>query len=197
MLLGVAHVRFIPVGLPAHREEPRASITQRKTMVELAIAGNPMFRLDTREIIRNAPSFTVDTLTDLRGELGAEQPLCLLMGADAFLGLPTWHRWKDLFSLAHIVVAHRPGFSTETWRTAMDYDLALEWYPRQTTEIAELHAEPNGKILAHAMTGLDISASAIRAQLESGVSPRYLLPDVVLDYIHSNLLYSNLFQGLA
>lgn len=195
--LGVAHVRFIPAGNPAHREEPHANALLRQTMVGLAIEGNPLFRLDPREITRDAPSYTVDTLTDLRTELGIEQPLCLLMGADAFLGLPTWRRWRELFTLAHIVVAHRPGFSAETWRGAMDYELLLEWQQRQTAEVNDLHAEPGGKILAHAMTALDISASDIRSQLESGISPRYLLPDPVLDYIHSNLLYSNLFQGLA
>lgn len=196
-VLGAAQVRFIPAGLPAHRDTPHANSAHRQAMVTLAIAGNPLFRLDSREIARNAPSYTVDTLTELRAELGSAQPLCLLMGADAFLGLPTWHRWRELFALAHIVVAHRPGFSAETWRAAMDYELLLQWQQRQTTQIADLHAAAGGGIFAHAMTALDISASAIRAQLQSGRSPRYLLPDAALNYIHANLLYSNLFQGLA
>ena len=194
--LGLSQVRFIPSGAPPHREAPQADAAHRQAMVSLAIADNPLFKLDSREIHKTTPCYTVETLTELRAEIDAEQPLCLLLGADAFLNLPTWHRWRELFILAHVVVAHRPGYSAETWRSAMDYELLLEWQQRQTQPSTDLQA-PAGKIVAVTMTALDISASRIRQLLESGQSPRYLLPDIVLDYINTNLLYSNLFQGLA
>jgi len=195
--LSLSQVRFIPTGTPPHRETPQASGEQRQAMVELAIAGNPLFKLDTRELSKTTPCYTVETLAELRKELGNEQPLCLLMGADAFLGLPKWYSWRDLFTLAHIVVAHRPGYSEDTWRSAMDYELLLEWQQRQTAERGDVHLHTSGKIVSYTMTALDISASRIRQMLENSQSPRYLLPDSVLDYIHTHLLYSNLFQGLT
>jgi nicotinate-nucleotide adenylyltransferase len=195
--LGLSQVRFIPAGLPPHREAPQASGEHRQAMVDLAIADNPLFKLDARELGKTTPCYTVETLSALRAELGGEQPLCLLMGADAFLGLPKWHQWRELFNLAHIVVAHRPGYSDDTWRSAMDVELLLEWQQRQSAAHEELQTHAAGKIVSHTMTALDISASRIRQMLESGTSPRYLLPEAVLDYIHTHLLYSNLFQEFS
>src|SRR5262245_56588121 len=112
---GFAEVRFIVAGTPPHRTAPRTTGAQRLQMVKLATAGNPLFAVDDRELKRTGPSYTFDTLTELRSERGAAQPLCLLVGADAFLEIATWHRWTELFGLAHVVVAHRPGFSPESW----------------------------------------------------------------------------------
>src|SRR5450759_4649412 len=103
--LALSEVLFVPAGLPPHRAPPFASPQQRLEMVRRGIADNPLFTLDEREIFKPTPSYTVETLLDLRRELSAMQPLCLFMGADAFLGLTAWHRWRELFDLAHIVVA--------------------------------------------------------------------------------------------
>jgi nicotinate-nucleotide adenylyltransferase len=195
--LGLSQVRFIPAGIPPHREPPHASAEHRQAMVNIAIADNPLFKLDGRELGKTTPCYTVETLTELRAELGDEQPICLLMGADAFLGLPKWHRWRELFNLAHVVVAHRPGYSTDTWRSAMDYELLLEWQQRQSAPEESFHTLAAGKIISQTMTALDISASRIRQLLETSESPRYLLPETVLDYIHTHLLYSDLFQGFS
>ncbi|MFM9913324.1 MAG: nicotinate-nucleotide adenylyltransferase [Methylophilaceae bacterium] len=195
--LSLSQVRFIPAGIPPHREAPQASNEHRQAMVNLAIADNPLFKLDARELNKTTPCYTVETLAELRAEVGTEQPLCLLMGADAFLGLPKWHQWRELFNLAHIVVAHRPGYSEDTWRSAMDYELLLEWQQRQKAQVDEIQQQPCGVIISHTMTALDISASRIRQMLETNQSPRYLLPEAVLAYIHSHLLYSNLFQEFS
>src|SRR5665811_202071 len=95
------------------RDSPQVSAWHRSAMVQLAIADQPVFVLDDREVKRTTPCYTVDTLRELRAELGAAQPLCLLMGGDAFLQLHTWHEWERLFELAHIVVGFRPGFTLE------------------------------------------------------------------------------------
>ncbi len=186
--LRLDEVRFVPAAFPPHRPHPLTGTRHRVAMVRLAIAGNPAFRLDERELRRGGASYTVDTLTGLRGELGHETPLCLLIGGDAFLGLPTWHRWQELPGLAHIVVAHRPGaVPTEQ---AMAPALRALWQTRRCEVPAELHAAPAGRLWSHAMTALDISASAIRATLAQGHSPRYLLPDGVCDYIRHHHLYT-------
>jgi len=188
--LGLREVRFIPAGLPPHRAPPFASPQQRLEMGRLGIAGNPLFLLDEREIFKPAPSYTVETLLDLRRELGATQPLCLFMGADAFLGLATWHRWRELFGLAHIVVTQRPGVAGITRAAAtLPAELLNELNRRLVNEPEALREAPSGAILVHPVTALDISATQIRRDLAAGCNPRYLLPDAVLDYIQTNGLY--------
>lgn len=116
--LGLASVRWIPAGQPPHRGAPRLSGAHRLAMVRLAVAGNPAFQVDGAEVESPGPSYTVTTLERLRRELGPEQPLVLLLGADAFAGLPGWHRWQALLGLAHLVVLHRPVmlWPPQPWR---------------------------------------------------------------------------------
>ena len=168
---------------------PKVTAAARLDMVRLACANHPDFVVDEREVLRTAPSYTVDTLTALRGEVGADQALCLLLGADAYLGLQTWHRWQELFQLAHLVIAHRPGFPQSAWTEHMPSALQQEHAARYTENLDDVANEPAGRIIALPITALDISASCIRADLQRGLSPRYLLPDVVLNYISTRNLY--------
>jgi nicotinate-nucleotide adenylyltransferase len=182
-------VRFMPGGTPPHRAVPQVTAGQRLDMARLALGDNPLFKIDDREVRRSGPGYTIDTLTEVRRELGATRPLCLLLGADAFLELATWHRWHELFTLAHIVIAHRPGFPPESWPARMPEPLAREYSARLMRQPFAIHLSPAGGIVTQAIAALDISASMIRDSLARGVSPRYLLPDPVLDYIRSNGLY--------
>lgn len=188
--LKLEEVRFVPSGIPPHRAAPRLAPAERLAMVKLAVRDNPLFGVDEREIARSGPGYTVDTLRELRQEFGAERPLCLLVGADAFLDLATWHRWHELFDLAHVVVAHRPGFPVEGWQERMPQPLAREYGARSLQQPLAVHLAPAGGIAVVAITLLDISATMIRDCLRSGRSPRYLLPDSVLDYIQSRRLYA-------
>ena len=185
----MAEVRFMPSGTPPHRAAPQVTSLQRLAMVRLATAGNPLFTVDDREVQRSGPGYTIDTLIELRREVGPARPLCVLLGADAFLELATWHRWHELFTLAHLVVAHRPGFPPESWPQRMPQPLAREYETRLMHQSFAVHLSPAGGIATQAIAALDISASMIRDSLARDVSPRYLLPDPVLDYIRSNGLY--------
>jgi nicotinate-nucleotide adenylyltransferase len=185
--LSLDHVRLIPTGDPWHRTRPIASAAQRLHMARLACAGNAQFVVDDREVISNAPGYTVDTLSSLRAELGVTQPLCLLLGADAFLGVTGWHQWEALFDLAHIAVVQRPGFALEVAHMAPA--LQGQWTARRETAAHALASSAAGRILSFDITPLAISASRIRAELGARVSPRYLLPQPVLDYIEENHLY--------
>lgn len=185
----LGEVRFVPSGTPPHRTKPGADAQHRVAMAKLAIAANPRFVVDDRETKRAGPGFTFDTLTELRQELGPSRAIALLMGADAFLELATWHRWRALLDLAHVVVAYRPGFAIDTWQARMPEPLAHEYAARHMQQPLAVHLAPAGGIAPVSMTGLDISATFVRTALKAGSSVRYLLPDAVLDYIRSHDLY--------
>ncbi len=186
--LALEHVRFIPTGMPPHRTRPRTDAAHRLAMVRLATANNPHFVVDEREVLLPHLSYTVDTLHSLRTELGERQSLCLLLGADAFLSLSSWHRWQELFVFAHIVIAHRPGFPQSTWKDAMPEILRDEIETRMANPQDLPHCAA-GLIVTRPITALDISATYIRETLHAGRNPRYLIPDTVLDYISTFQLY--------
>ena len=191
--LDLAQVRLVPASVPPHRDNPQVSARHRAEMVRLACAENVRLVLDDRECRRAGPSYTVDTLLELRAELGSACSLCLLMGLDAFLGLTSWSRWEKLFDLAHIVIAHRPGFRLDPG--AVPAVLARELDARRARAVREVQESPAGLVSLQAITPLDISATAIREAIREQRSPRYLLPDSVLDYIHRNSLYKDLDAG--
>jgi nicotinate-nucleotide adenylyltransferase len=187
--LRLHQLRLIPAGDPPHRAAPVASAAHRLTMVELALAEYPDLALDAREIRRAGPSYAVTTLEELRSE-APERPLALILGADAFLGLPTWHRWPELFDLAHIVIGARPGVPLES---ALPPALAAQWARRRRHDTRALESAPAGSIIVQPTTPHDISASAIRKNLARGIerlaAVRGLLPAPVLAYIDRNQLY--------
>ena len=185
--LAISTVRLIPAGVPPLRAMPVASAADRLEMARLAVASEPRFVIDSGEVTSTEVSYTVDTLLRLREELGARQPLCLLLGVDAFTGLTGWSRWEQLFELAHVAIASRAGVALAT--AALAPPLAEQLSRRLHDSPACLGDAPCGFIVRFNMSALDISASAIRRSLALGASPRYLLPDAVLDYIESNRLY--------
>lgn len=188
--LELVKVRWIPAGWPALRGAPRVAAAQRLEMVRLAIGGNPRFELDGAEVEAAQPSYTVPTLERLRRDehIGSERPLVLLVGADAFAGMAGWHRWESLFELAHVGVAHRPGYPVDV--EALPPALAAVFRARRSADLAELKAAPAGRIATFAMTQLDISATKIRTLLSNRRSTRYLLPDALIAYIGQHHLYS-------
>ncbi|MCC8998764.1 MAG: nicotinate-nucleotide adenylyltransferase [Candidatus Contendobacter sp.] len=182
--LELAEIRFIPCRIPAHRAAPLITAEQRLALVRLAIVDQAGFVADDRELRREGPSYMVDTLASLRADCGDDTPLCLILGADAFRELPTWRRWQDLGHLAHIVVMQRPGVLPL-------FPPALEEFmtPRRVYDALALRRNPAGGILFQPVTQLHISATQIRTLLAHGQSPRYLLPEAVLDSIRDQALY--------
>jgi nicotinate-nucleotide adenylyltransferase len=187
-LADLQQIRFIPTGTPPHRDVPQVSAPHRSAMVQLAIADQPAFVLDGREVNRATPCYTVDTLRELRTELGAAQPMCLLMGGDAFLQLHTWHEWEQLFELAHIVVGYRPGFTLEE-RIHSAPEQLRRHYQQRRCAVSALSQQPAGGVVELAIPKLEISATLIRSRVEENRSIRYLLPSAVADYIHQHHLY--------
>ena len=182
--LQLAEVRFMPTGSPPHREQPLAPAHLRLAMVKAAIADQPAFVIDDREVRRTGVSYSVDTLTELRAEY-PQRSLCLLLGMDAFLGLPNWHRWRELLDLGHIVVAHRPG-----WRAPTMGPLGEIMVDRGTGNVRELHQQPAGRIYIHAVTQLEISSTELRQLIAQGRDPRYIVPEEVRRIIRETRCYA-------
>lgn len=181
--LGLSELRFVPCRLPPHRPPADASDELRRQMLAAAIAGQPGFRVDDRELSRPGPSYTVDTLESLRAE-GFTGPLCLVLGMDAFLGLPTWHRWREIPRLAHLVVVRRPGVAQ-----ANGGEIGALLAERGTDSPAELRRTPGGRVLVRDVTQLGVASSGIRALIAGGGDPRYLVPDSVRELILHHQLY--------
>ena len=172
--LGLCELRLVPGRIPPHRASPKVDPNRRLQMLHLATESVPGLAVDDRELRRAGPSFTVDTLHSLRLELG-ERPLCFLMGSDAFLGLTSWRRWRELTDFAHLVIMRRPGY-----RVADLPDRLAQWVgDRILPDAAALREHPAGGVLFHTVSPLDISATAVRRWIARGFSARYLMPDAV------------------
>jgi nicotinate-nucleotide adenylyltransferase len=160
----------------------------RLAMLRLAQEEFPDLVIDAREIERPGKSYTVLTLEGLRAEMPA-RPLLLIIGADQLLELPTWHQWRSLFELAHLVVIARPGVPLAI--DQLPPQLQQEWSRRYTADVTALRNRPAGGIAMQPVRPQPISATAIRAALAEGrvEAVRGLLPSAVLAYIRSNRLY--------
>lgn len=181
--LGLSTLRLVPAATPPHRRAPVATPSQRLHMVELAIAEFPGFTVDDREIRRGGVSYTVPTLETVRAEIGAAS-LCLLLGSDTFVSLPTWHLWERLFALAHVVVMERPGTPSAAVQT-------LPWVSgRVAGDLSEVARIPAGRVLFVPVAPVDVSATRLRATIARGETPGAdELPGVVWTYINDNRLY--------
>ena len=183
-ILDFEEVRFVPCGDPPHRGVKFASAALRLAMVRAATRDEPGFVVDDRELRRDGPSYSIDTLESLRAEF-PDRSLCLITGMDAFLGLPTWHRWDEILDFAHIVVAHRPG-----WRAPGDGELGELLARRRARSARDLHETLLGSVYIHAVTQLEIASTEIRRLVADGHDPRYLMPDVVREAIRESSCYT-------
>ncbi len=182
--LGLSDMRLVPASLPPHREAPGSSAEHRLAMLKLAVAQDGVLRVDDRELRRAGPSYTFDTLRELRGELGAETALVWAMGVDAFAQLHTWHRWRELLDLASIAVVARPGAALPSVGPVADL---LRGH--RVPDARALAEHPAGRVAVLELTPLGISATQIRHLIGQGLAPRYLLPDSVWHYIQEHQLY--------
>ncbi len=181
--LGVADFRFLPAGQPALRGNAVTPARHRLAMLRLALADHPRFSIDERELRRSGTSYTVDTLREIRAE-SPHAPMSLIIGSDAAGSLDRWHRWREIFDLAHVVIMQRPGHAAESG-TEADRELQA----RAVNSPESLAARTHGLVHFVEVIQLPVSSSAIRALVRSGRSPRYLVPASVMAYIGEHALY--------
>ncbi len=183
--LGLHEVRLIPCHQSPHRDAPAAGDEHRLAMLRLAVAAGGPFAIDDRELRRSGPSYSVDTLAELRAER-PDARLLLFLGGDAFAGFPRWHRWAEILELAHLVISPRPGSCPDNELPEAAAALLAE---RRAAGVAQLDAQPAGRIFVQPVTQLEISATRIRTLLAAGGDPVYLMPLAVRDYIQQHGLY--------
>ncbi|WP_409278598.1 nicotinate-nucleotide adenylyltransferase [Pseudomonas defluvii] len=182
-VLGLDELRLMPNARPPHRDTPQVSALDRLAMVEQAVRDVPLLTVDARELSRDRPSYTIETLELMRAELAAEDQLFLLLGWDAFCGLPSWHRWDELLKHCHILVLQRPDADVEP------PDALRNLLAARSVSDPEALVGPAGQIAFVWQTPLAVSATQIRQLLANGKSVRFLVPDAVLAYIEAHGLY--------
>ena len=183
--LGLQPLHLLPNRQPTHRQRPEATAEQRLKMVSLAIKAHDELALDSREVRRQGPSYSVLTMAEVRQEIGPLAPLIWCLGMDAFAGLQQWHRWQELLHYGHLLVLTRPA---SLW--PQDPEL-LTWYATHKVDEAKLLlASPSGQV-AHLKLGQHpVSATQIRQQLRLGHKPSATeLAPAVSQYIASQSLY--------
>ena len=180
-------IYFMPCAKPPHRELPERHAEHRCAMVELAIADYPFLALDKRECLRQEKSYTVDSLTEIRKEIGAQTALLFILGYDAFISIETWNRWQSLLTLCHLLVINRPGYTLPEQGT-----LANTIKQHKTTNPENLIIQPAGFIYFHSMPESFISASKIRHEMHSDKNVNDDIPDKVINYIKQHKLYQSI-----
>nr|WP_019364041.1 nicotinate-nucleotide adenylyltransferase [Pseudomonas luteola] len=181
--LGLDELRLIPGARPPHRNAPQVSAQQRLEMVRLAVEGVEYLHVDDIEFRRERPSYTIETLEALRRDMGPHVQLLLMLGWDAFCGLPGWHRWTELLDHCHILVLQRPDADSEPPQALCDLIAA------RTPSDPQALSGPAGQITYIWQTPLAVSATQIRGLLAAGKSVRFLVPDAVMNYIETHGLY--------
>ncbi|MDD0973228.1 nicotinate-nucleotide adenylyltransferase [Pseudomonas fontis] len=182
-VMALDELRLMPNARPPHRDMPQVSAQDRLAMVERAVEGVAVLTVDARELARDKPSYTIETLELMRAEMAADDQLFLLLGWDAFCGLPGWHRWEELLQHCHILVLQRPDADVEP------PDALRNLLAARSVSDPQALLGPSGHIAFVWQTPLAVSATQIRHQLAAGRSVRFLVPDAVLAYIEAHGLY--------
>ena len=179
-----SELRLNPCFQPVHKGWPSVSPQQRLEMAKLAISGDSRLRVDSREMDREGPSYSVDTLRDIRSEIGPNESLIMVLGMDSFLSLPTWQNWQELIQYSHLLVVSRPG-----WEPDLISELSAFCENYRAASSHELQCAPSGRVWFETLTPLGISSSMIRALARKNESIAYLLPEPVQKYIEQHQLY--------
>jgi nicotinate-nucleotide adenylyltransferase len=182
--LGIDRMHFIPAALPPHRPQPKASAELRVRMLEAALANEVDVVVDRRELDRAGPSYSIETADSLRREF-PEHALCLVLGMDAFVGLPEWRDWERLLTVVNLVVARRPGASPP-----VSGPLGRLLAERRVRLGASACWAAAGQVVIQDVTQLEIAATDLRASIRDGIAPKYLVPDAAWDIIAQSGCYA-------
>ena len=180
--LGLERVDLLPAAQSPLKDTATVTAADRLAMPEAAVRGVPGLGVDARELVRGGPSYTVDTLIELRREVGQAMPLIWIVGKDILPALPKWSRWQQLLELAHLVILERPGSDSPPLAVT-------QWLDQHRIDQNALLTSAAGGVMTLDQPVFDIASSDIRTLLAAGRDPRFLLPDVVMEYITQHKLF--------
>jgi nicotinate-nucleotide adenylyltransferase len=185
-----ARVHLVPAADPPHKDITHADADARARMLDLAVAGEPGLKVDRRELHREGPSYTVDTLRELRAQVGSDTPLVWLVGGDSLLKLHTWHRWRELFDFAHVLAVARPGSPLDPACVAAQApDVEAVIGPRRQPA-DRLNAAPAGAFAVFPLRReRPESSTELRRRIAAGEAWETGVPPAVAEYIHRRGLY--------
>lgn len=184
-------VSFVPCQLSPHKNIVHAGAEHRVRMLKLICKGVSELKVDTRELNRPPPSYTIDTLIELRKELGEQVPLVLILGADAYLNFCQWRQYEEILSNCHLMVLQRPGYELSVIEQMPEHKCEKEFLGQYLTEdIKNLQTRPAGQIYINELEKINISSSEIREMIAAGEQPKYVIPGVIWNYINRNKLYT-------
>ena len=185
-----APVHLIPAADPPHKGPTHADAHQRARMLDIAVAGEHGLRVDRRELQRGGPSYTIDTLAQLRQEAGPTAPLAWLVGGDSLDTLHTWHDWRGLFDLAHIVAVQRAGAHVDAASLAHRAPLVHGEVRDRWRSLADLATAPAGALAVLPLRELrPESSSELRRRIAAGEPWQDWVPGPVAGYIVRGGLY--------
>ena len=182
---------IMPAAQSPFKNQHSVSAEHRLAMLDLAVTEFPELQLDTRELDREGPSYTLDSLQALRQEMGGDATIYFLIGDDLLPTLNQWSRWQTLTDYAHLVVANRPGEIL-----VIPAEVTTWWHERETS-LAQLSSLPSGRVMRLECSLVDVSSSEIRQSLNSGERETHMIPYPVMEYIRRHKLYENSSQTEA
>lgn len=193
-------IRFIPCKLSPLKEKVFANAQHRLQMLNLVCSSQSKLIADDRELKRQGPSYTIDSLIELREEIGNHQSLVLIVGLDAYLEFCKWHRYEEILSYCHLILMQRPGYSLPENESVHESEskpgskfgpgCEKEYFELNKTEDSKLlTTKPYGNIYMSELEKIDISSTLIRNTIAQGKQPKYMLPGNVWNYVRRNKLY--------
>lgn len=183
--LSLNSIYLLPAHIPPHKTQTTASAIHRKAMVELVCQQYPILQLDERELTKNTPSYTVESLIEIK-EQNPNSQVFFIIGMDSLLTFTQWHRWSEILQYCHLVVNTRPDYDLKKLKQACHQSLS----PYFTDDLKILDCVKSGKIIFYQNTNIDISSTDIRRELSQGIFAQNKLSTKVIDYIKQHQLYS-------
>ena len=178
--LGLDVIRFLPAAYSPFKVRPELSDRHRVAMLEHAVADYPEFKIDTRELHMQGPSYTINTLKSINRD-SPRNRLYLLIGMDAWKGFEHWHKWQEIIEICHLAITTRPGYSPE--------NLSNFWQAKQVTDADEIKSSRAGKLIFVSVPRSEAASSEIRKYIKKSQSTKSFLPDSVAQYIEEHQLY--------
>lgn len=182
--LSLDHFYLLPAHIPPHKAQTTVNAEHRKSMVELVCQKYPILQLDTRELLKHSPSYTVESIKDISEQYKGAQ-VFFIIGMDSLLTFTSWYQWQEILKYCHLVVNTRPEYDIKKLPQACHQSLSQYFI----NDLTELNTIKSGKIIFHQHANINISSTLIREELKANIFDEKKLLHNVINYIQKHQLY--------